>query len=91
MVPMWMYPISIACGNVILKPLKKILHAYKTCRIIFRGSLPDYIFNVIHGDKNIVDLILESKDVSAISFDGSTPLLNKFIQNLPIMENEYKL
>ena len=76
MVPMWMYPISIACGNAfILKPSEKDPScSIKLAELFSEAGLPDGIFNVIHGDKNLVDLILESKDVSAISFVGSTPV-----------------
>ncbi len=76
MVPMWMYPISIACGNsFILKPSEKD----PSCSILLAelfsdAGLPDGVFNVIHGDKNVVDLILESPDISSVSFVGSTPV-----------------
>ena len=76
MVPMWMFPMAIACGNTfILKPSEKDPScSIKLAELFTEAGLPDGIFNVIHGDKNIVDLILENKDVSAISFVGSTPV-----------------
>ncbi len=76
MVPMWMYPLSIACGNAfILKPSEKDPScANKLAELFSEAGLPDGVFNVIHGDKNVVDLILQSEDISSISFVGSTPI-----------------
>ncbi len=76
MVPMWMYPIAIACGNsFILKPSEKDPScSIKLAELFSEAGLPDGVFNVIQGDKNIVDLILNSKDISSVSFVGSTPV-----------------
>jgi len=76
MVPMWMYPISIACGNsFILKPSEKDPSCSNMLAELFsEAGLPDGVFNVIHGDKKIVDLLLENKDISSVSFVGSTPV-----------------
>ena len=76
MVPMWMFPISIACGNAfILKPSEKDPScAIKLAELFTEAGLPDGVFNVINGDKDIVNLILESKDISSVSFVGSTPV-----------------
>ena len=76
MVPMWMFPIAIACGNTfILKPSEKDPScSIKLAELFTEAGLPDGVFNVLNGDKEIVDLILKSKDVSAISFVGSTPI-----------------
>jgi len=76
MVPMWMYPISIACGNsFILKPSEKDPScSIRLAELFTEAGLPDGVFNVIQGDKTIVDLILESPDVAAVSFVGSTPV-----------------
>jgi len=76
MVPMWMYPISIACGNsFILKPSEKDPScSIKLAELFTQAGLPDGVFNVIQGDKTIVDLILNSNDISSISFVGSTPV-----------------
>ncbi len=76
MVPMWMFPISIACGNsFILKPSEKDPScSIKLAELFSEAGLPDGVFNVINGDKVIVDLILQSKDISSISFVGSTPV-----------------
>ena len=74
MVPMWMYPISIACGNsFILKPSEKDPScSLKLAELFSEAGLPDGVFNVVNGDKKIVDLILESDQISSISFVGST-------------------
>ena len=76
MVPMWMYPISIACGNTfILKPSEKNPScSLKLAELFSDAGLPDGVLNVLNGDKEIVDLILNSKEVSSISFVGSTPV-----------------
>ena len=76
MVPMWMYPISIACGNTfILKPSEKDPScAIKLAELFSEAGLPDGVLNIINGDKFVVDLILESKDISSVSFVGSTPV-----------------
>ena len=76
MVPMWMYPISIACGNTfILKPSEKDPScAIKLAELFSEAGLPDGVLNVINGDKNIVNNILEHKSISSVSFVGSTPV-----------------
>ncbi len=76
MVPMWMFPLSIACGNsFILKPSEKDpTCSLKLAELFSDAGLPDGVLNVINGDKEIVDLILESKDISSVSFVGSTPV-----------------
>jgi malonate-semialdehyde dehydrogenase (acetylating)/methylmalonate-semialdehyde dehydrogenase len=76
MVPMWMFPIALACGNAfILKPSERdpgtsILLA----ALLQKAGLPDGIFNVVHGDKEAVDAILEHPSIQAVSFVGSTPI-----------------
>ncbi len=76
MVPMWMYPIAIACGNAfILKPSEKDPScSLRLAELFSEAGLPDGVFNVINGDKNIVQLILDSKEISSVSFVGSTPV-----------------
>ncbi len=76
MVPMWMFPISIACGNsFILKPSEKDPScSMKLAELFSEAGLPDGVLNIINGDKEVVDLILNSKDVSSVSFVGSTPV-----------------
>ena len=76
MVPMWMYPISIACGNsFILKPSEKDPSCgVKLAELFSEAGLPDGVFNVINGDKDVVNMILEEKLISSVSFVGSTPV-----------------
>ncbi len=76
MVPMWMYPISIACGNTfILKPSEKDPScSIKLAQLFSEAGLPDGVFNVLNGDKEVVNMILNAEDISSISFVGSTPV-----------------
>ncbi len=76
MVPMWMYPISIACGNTfILKPSEKDPScSIKLAELFSEAGLPNGVFNVLNGDKEVVNMILNSKDISSVSFVGSTPV-----------------
>jgi len=76
MVPMWMYPIAIACGNTfVLKPSERDPSASNFCAELLRDAgLPPGVLNVVHGDKAAVDRLLEHPDVGAISFVGSTPI-----------------
>ncbi len=83
MVPMWMFPIAISCGNTfLLKPSEKD----PSCSILLaellkEAGLPDGVFNVINGDKEAVDTILENKDIKAVSFVGSTPIAKYIYEN----------
>ncbi|MFG3442428.1 CoA-acylating methylmalonate-semialdehyde dehydrogenase [Nonomuraea sp. NPDC047897] len=76
MVPMWMYPVAIACGNAfVLKPSEKDPSAsLLMARLWQEAGLPDGVFNVVQGDKAAVDRLLEHPDVRAVSFVGSTPI-----------------
>jgi malonate-semialdehyde dehydrogenase (acetylating) / methylmalonate-semialdehyde dehydrogenase len=76
MVPMWMFPVAIACGNTfVLKPSERDPSAAMLLAEIWAESgLPAGVFNVVHGDKVAVDRLLEHPDVAAISFVGSTPI-----------------
>jgi malonate-semialdehyde dehydrogenase (acetylating)/methylmalonate-semialdehyde dehydrogenase len=76
MVPMWMFANAIACGNTfILKPSEKDPSAsIYLAELLQEAGLPDGVFNVIHGDKEAVDAILEHPDIAAVSFVGSTPI-----------------
>jgi malonate-semialdehyde dehydrogenase (acetylating)/methylmalonate-semialdehyde dehydrogenase len=76
MVPMWMYPIAIACGNTfVLKPSEKDPSASMLSAELFaEAGLPDGVFNVLHGDRVAVQRLLEHPDIAAISFVGSTPV-----------------
>jgi malonate-semialdehyde dehydrogenase (acetylating)/methylmalonate-semialdehyde dehydrogenase len=76
MVPMWMFPVAIACGNTfVLKPSERdpspaLLHA----RLLQEAGLPDGVFNVVQGDKAAVDALLDHPAIEAVSFVGSTPV-----------------
>jgi len=76
MVPMWMYPIAIACGNTfVLKPSERDPSCANFCaQLLADAGLPAGVLNVVHGDKVAVDRLLEHPKVSAISFVGSTPI-----------------
>ena len=76
MVPLWMHPVAIACGNTfILKPSERVPGASDmVARLYAEAGLPDGVFNVIHGDKVAVDAILEHPGIAAVSFVGSTPI-----------------
>jgi malonate-semialdehyde dehydrogenase (acetylating)/methylmalonate-semialdehyde dehydrogenase len=76
MVPMWMFPIALACGNTfVLKPSERDPSAsLLLAEMLKEAGLPDGVFNVIHGDKTAVDALLAHPTVQAISFVGSTPI-----------------
>ena len=76
MVPMWMFPVALACGNTfILKPSERDPSAsLMIAEWLKEAGLPDGVFNVVHGDKETVDALLHHPDISAISFVGSTPI-----------------
>ena len=76
MVPMWMYPIAIACGNTfILKPSERDpTLSLRMGELLKEAGLPDGVFNVVHGDKEAVDAILAHPAIRAVSFVGSTPI-----------------
>ncbi len=82
MVPMWMYPMAIACGNTfILKPSEKDPSAPLFCAQLFsEAGLPDGVLNVVNGDKEAVDTLLTDPRVQAISFVGSTPVAEYIYQ-----------
>ena len=76
MVPLWMFPVAIACGNsFVLKPSEKVPSASMRMAELFKeAGLPDGVFNVVHGDKEAVDAILNHPGIHAVSFVGSTPI-----------------
>ncbi len=76
MVPLWMHPVAIACGNTfVLKPSERDPGASDLVAELYaEAGLPEGVFNVVHGDKVAVDAVLDSPDVSAVSFVGSTPI-----------------
>ena len=83
MVPMWMFPMAIACGNTfVLKPSEKDPSCpLKLAELFSEAGLPDGVLNVVNGDKEVVDAILEHKDISAVSFVGSTPIAKYIYEN----------
>jgi malonate-semialdehyde dehydrogenase (acetylating) / methylmalonate-semialdehyde dehydrogenase len=76
MVPMWMFPVAIACGNTfVLKPSERDPStAIILAELLHEAGLPDGVFNVLHGDRTAVDGLLQHPDIAAISFVGSTPV-----------------
>jgi malonate-semialdehyde dehydrogenase (acetylating)/methylmalonate-semialdehyde dehydrogenase len=76
MVPMWFFPVAIACGNtVIVKPSEKDPSAAMFLAQLWKeAGLPDGVFNVVHGDKEVVDAILTHPGIKSVSFVGSTPI-----------------
>ncbi|WP_048438456.1 CoA-acylating methylmalonate-semialdehyde dehydrogenase [Caenimonas sp. SL110] len=82
MVPMWMYPVAIAAGNCfILKPSPlDPTAAIMMADLLKRAGLPDGVFNVVQGDKDAVDALLEHPDVKAVSFVGSTAIAQKIYE-----------
>jgi malonate-semialdehyde dehydrogenase (acetylating)/methylmalonate-semialdehyde dehydrogenase len=76
MVPMWMYPTAIACGNTfVLKPSERDPStALRLAELAVEAGLPDGVLNVVNGDKEAVDALLTDPDVEAVSFVGSTPI-----------------
>ena len=83
MVPMWMFPMAIACGNTfILKPSEKDPScSMKLAELLLESGLPEGVFNVINGDKEAVDALIINKNVAAISFVGSTPIAKYVYEN----------
>jgi len=76
MVPMWMHPVAIACGNAfVLKPSERDPSASNLVAELYaEAGLPAGVFNVVHGDKVAVDALLDHPDVAGVSFVGSTPI-----------------
>jgi len=83
MVPLWMYPIAITCGNsFILKPSEKVpLTAMMIGDLLSKAGLPAGVFNIVHGGKDCVDAIIEHPGIKAISFVGSTHIAKYIYQN----------
>ncbi|MCB8888296.1 CoA-acylating methylmalonate-semialdehyde dehydrogenase [Vreelandella malpeensis] len=76
MVPLWMYPMAIACGNTfVLKPSEKDPSAaHAVAALLKEAGLPDGVMNVVHGGREAVETLLDAKAIKAISFVGSTPV-----------------
>ena len=89
MIPLWMSPIAMACGNTfILKPSERDpSFALRLAELYQEAGLPDGVFNVVHGDKEAVDAILMDPDIKAVSFVGSTPIA-KYIYHTGTAQNK---
>ncbi len=76
MVPLWMYPVAIACGNTfVLKPSERDPSSVMMIAdLLHQAGLPEGVLNVVHGDKEAVDALLDNPQVQAVSFVGSTPI-----------------
>ena len=83
MVPMWMFPMAIACGNTfILKPSEKDPScSIRLAQLFSEAGLPNGVLNVVNGDKEVVDSILTNKDIKAVSFVGATPIAKYIYEN----------
>ncbi len=83
MVPMWMFPLAVASGNTfILKPSEKDPSCpMRLAELLHEAGLPDGVFNVVNGDKEVVDAILTNNDIKAVSFVGSTPIAKYIYEN----------
>ena len=75
MIPLWMAPVAIACGNTfVMKPSERVPStAYRLAELWHEAGLPDGVFNVVNGDKEVVDAFVDHPDVAAVSLVGSTP------------------
>jgi malonate-semialdehyde dehydrogenase (acetylating)/methylmalonate-semialdehyde dehydrogenase len=82
MVPLWMIPMALVCGNTfVLKPSEKDPSASMLlARLLEQAGVPEGVFNIVHGDREVVDAILTHPDIEAISFVGSTPIAKKIYQ-----------
>jgi malonate-semialdehyde dehydrogenase (acetylating)/methylmalonate-semialdehyde dehydrogenase len=82
MVPLWMYPVALACGNsFVLKPSEKVpLTAVRIVQLLEKAGLPPGVMNLIHGGQECVDALLTHPKVRAISFVGSTPVARHIFQ-----------
>ena len=83
MVPMWMFPMAIACGNTfILKPSEKDPScSIRLAELFTEAGLPNGVFNVVNGDKEVVDAIIKNKSIEAVSFVGSTQIAKYIYEN----------
>ena len=79
MVPMWMFPVAIACGNTfVLKPSERNPSAaVRIAELAVEAGLPAGVLNVVHGDREAVDALIAHPDVAAVSFVGSTPIAER--------------
>jgi malonate-semialdehyde dehydrogenase (acetylating)/methylmalonate-semialdehyde dehydrogenase len=89
MVPMWMFPVALACGNAfVLKPSERDPSvSLVLADLLKQAGLPDGVFNVVQGDKGAVDALLEHPGIAAVSFVGSTPIA-RYIQSQAILHGK---
>jgi malonate-semialdehyde dehydrogenase (acetylating)/methylmalonate-semialdehyde dehydrogenase len=82
MIPLWMAPVAIACGNTfVMKPSERVPSlALRLAELFTEAGLPDGVFNVVHGDREVVDAFIAHPDVAAISLVGSTPVAENVYQ-----------
>ena len=82
MVPLWMYPVALTCGNCfILKPSPRVpLSAIRIGELLLEAGIPDGVFSIVHGDKECVDALLKHPLIKAVSFVGSTPVAKYIYQ-----------
>jgi malonate-semialdehyde dehydrogenase (acetylating)/methylmalonate-semialdehyde dehydrogenase len=82
MIPLWMAPVAIACGNTfVMKPSERVPStAYRLAELWHEAGLPEGVFNVVNGDKEVVDALVDHPDVAAISVVGSTPTAESVYQ-----------
>ena len=89
MVPLWMFPLAVACGNTfVLKPSEKVpLTAIALVELLEQAGLPKGVLNLVHGGKEVVDMLLVHPSVKAVSFVGSTPVA-KYIHETAILHGK---
>ena len=89
MIPLWMFPMAIACGNTfVLKPSEKDPScSIKLMELAKQAGVPDGVVNVVHGDKEVVDALLAHHDVKAVSFVGSSPIA-EYVYKTAIANNK---
>ncbi|UCG33429.1 MAG: CoA-acylating methylmalonate-semialdehyde dehydrogenase [Phycisphaerales bacterium] len=82
MVPLWMYPMALTCGNCfVLKPSERVpLSSIRIAELLLEAGLPEGVFSIVHGDKTCVDALLSHPDIRAVSFVGSTPVARYIYQ-----------
>jgi malonate-semialdehyde dehydrogenase (acetylating)/methylmalonate-semialdehyde dehydrogenase len=79
MIPLWMYPVALACGNTfVVKPSEKVpLTSMMIARLLEQAGAPAGVFNIVHGGRECVDALLAHREVHAVSFVGSTPVARR--------------
>lgn len=82
MVPLWMYPVALVCGNTfVLKPSEKVpLTSIRIAQLLEQAGLPKGVFNIVHGGRDCVDALLKHPKIRAISFVGSTPVAKQVFE-----------